>query len=137
MNKIGRFEPSLNLNNSIAENVAKNVVENTAGLNNTDMVSIKDKIVDAVKTVYDPEIPVNIYDLGLIYDIETDADNNVHINMTLTAPACPVADILPGQVAAVVRNLDEINEVKVDLVFDPPWTKDRMSEEAKLLLDML
>jgi len=137
MNKIVRFEPSLNLNNSIAENVAKNVVENTAGLNNTDMVSIKDKIVDAVKTVYDPEIPVNIYDLGLIYDIETDADNNVHINMTLTAPACPVADILPGQVAAVVRNLDEINEVKVDLVFDPPWTKDRMSEEAKLLLDML
>lgn len=137
MNKIVRFEPSLNLNNSIAENVAKNVVENTAGLNNTDMVSIKDKIVDAVKTVYDPEIPVNIYDLGLIYDIETDADNNVHINMTLTAPACPVADILPGQVAAVVRNLDEVNEVKVDLVFDPPWTKDRMSEEAKLLLDML
>jgi FeS assembly SUF system protein len=101
------------------------------------MTTLQDKIIAAVKTVYDPEIPVNIYDLGLIYKIEINDDNNVHIDMTLTAPACPVADILPGQVATVVRQIDEVNEVKVDLVFDPPWTMERMSEEAKLLLDML
>ena len=134
MNKIVRFEPSPE---NMASNIASNIMNNAADSDNTDMTSLKDKIVDAVKTIYDPEIPVNIYDLGLIYDIEPDADNNIHINMTLTAPACPVADILPGQVAAVVKNLDEVNDVKVDLVFDPPWTKDRMSEEAKLLLDML
>jgi metal-sulfur cluster biosynthetic enzyme len=75
--------------------------------------------------------------LGLIYDIDIDSDNNVHINMTLTAPGCPVADILPGQVATVVRQLEGVNEVKVDLVFDPPWTMERMSEEAKLMLNML
>ena len=101
------------------------------------MTTLQDKIIAAVKTVYDPEIPVNIYDLGLIYKIEINDDNDVHIDMTLTAPACPVADILPGQVATVVRQIDEVNEVKVDLVFDPPWTMERMSEEAKLLLDML
>lgn len=134
MNKIVRFEP---FPDNMASNIASNIMNNAADSDNTDMTSLKDKIVDAVKTIYDPEIPVNIYDLGLIYDIEPDADNNIHINMTLTAPACPVADILPGQVAAVVKNLDEVNDVKVDLVFDPPWTKDRMSEEAKLLLDML
>lgn len=145
MNKIVRFEPSPNIDKAmssdmaseVVKNVVSNATKNAARLNNTDMASLKDKIIDAVKTVYDPEIPVNIYDLGLIYDIETDADNNVHIDMTLTAPACPVADILPAQVAAVVKNLDEVNEVKVDLVFEPPWGKERMSEEAKLLLDML
>lgn len=101
------------------------------------MSSLEEKIIEAVKTVYDPEIPVNIYDLGLIYNIDIYDDNNVHIDMTLTAPACPVADILPGQVATVVRQIDEVKEVKVDLVFDPPWTTERMSEEAKLLLNML
>jgi FeS assembly SUF system protein len=110
---------------------------NSSGLNFADMTTLQDKIIAAVKTVYDPEIPVNIYDLGLIYNIEINEDNDVHIDMTLTAPACPVADILPGQVAAVVQQLDEVNEVKVDLVFDPPWTMERMSEEARLLLDMM
>jgi FeS assembly SUF system protein len=141
MNKIVHFEPTPNMRENLAADIADCVANKTendsAGMGNTDTVSLKEKIINAVKTVYDPEIPVNIYDLGLIYDIETDADNNVHINMTLTAPACPVADILPGQVAAVVKNLDEVNDVKVDLVFDPPWTKERMSEEAMLLLDML
>lgn len=122
MNKIVRLEPLPN---------------NSSGLNFADMTTLQDKIIAAVKTVYDPEIPVNIYDLGLIYKIEINDDNDVHIDMTLTAPACPVADILPGQVATVVRQIDEVNEVKVDLVFDPPWTMERMSEEAKLLLDML
>jgi FeS assembly SUF system protein len=122
MNKIVRLEPLPN---------------NSSGLNFADMTTLQDKIIAAVKTVYDPEIPVNIYDLGLIYNIEINEDNDVHIDMTLTAPACPVADILPGQVAAVVQQLDEVNEVKVDLVFDPPWTMERMSEEARLLLDMM
>ncbi|MGD8594868.1 MAG: SUF system Fe-S cluster assembly protein [Gammaproteobacteria bacterium] len=122
MNKIVHLEPLPN---------------NSSGLNFADMTTLQDKIIAAVKTVYDPEIPVNIYDLGLIYKIEINDDNDVHIDMTLTAPACPVADILPGQVATVVRQIDEVNEVKVDLVFDPPWTMERMSEEAKLLLDML
>ena len=122
MNKIVRLEPTIH---KIQE------------MNFAAMASLEDKIIEAVKTVYDPEIPVNIYDLGLIYDIEVNAGNNVHINMTLTAPACPVADILPGQVANVVRQVEGVNEVKVDLVFDPPWTMERMSEEAKLLLDML
>ena len=122
MNKIVRLEPTIH---KISE------------MNFAAMASLEDKIIEAVKTVYDPEIPVNIYDLGLIYDIEVNADNDVHINMTLTAPACPVADILPGQVANVVRQVEGVNEVKVDLVFDPPWTMERMSEEAKLLLDMM
>ena len=98
---------------------------------------LKDRIIMAIKTVYDPEIPVNLYDLGLIYDIEISADKEVHINMTLTAPACPVADTLPGQVAAVVRQIEDVNSVKVDLVFDPPWTQDRMTEDAQLLLNLL
>ena len=103
----------------------------------SDDLPLKNKIIEAIKTVYDPEIPVNLYDLGLIYDIEINADNDVHINMTLTAPACPVADALPAQVAAVVRQIEEVNSVKVDLVFDPPWTQDRMSEEAQLMLNLL
>jgi FeS assembly SUF system protein len=122
MNKIVRLEPSSN---------------HIAGLSFADMSSLEDKIIAAVKTVYDPEIPVDIYELGLIYKIEISGDNHVHIDMTLTAPACPVADILPAQVATVVRQIDEVNDVKVDLVFDPPWTPERMSEEAKLLLDMM
>lgn len=103
----------------------------------SDDVPLKDRIIDAIKTVYDPEIPVNVYDLGLIYDIDVDADNNVRIDMTLTAPACPVADILPGQVACAVQRISEVKSVQVDLVFDPPWSKERMSEEALLLLDMM
>lgn len=106
-------------------------------LNFIDMTSLQEKVIAALKTVYDPEIPVNIYDLGLIYAIEINGENNVHINMTLTAPACPVADILPDQAATMVRQIDEVNDVKVDLVFDPPWTMERMSEEAKLMLNML
>lgn len=122
MNKIVQLESSHN---------------HISGLHFDHMNSLEEKIIAAIKTVYDPEIPVNIYDLGLIYNIDISEDNNVRIDMTLTAPACPVADILPGQVATVVRQIDEVNEVKVDLVFDPPWTTERMSEEAKLLLNML
>jgi FeS assembly SUF system protein len=97
---------------------------------------LKERIVEALKTVYDPEIPVNIYDLGLIYDIEISAEKAVHINMTLTAPGCPVAGSMPGQVRSVVQQLPDVGDVDVELVWDPPWTKERMSEEAKLILDM-
>lgn len=93
-------------------------------------------IIDALRTVHDPEIPVNIYDLGLIYDLEIAANGTVQIIMTLTAPACPVAGEMPGQVARTVAAVEGVGEVTVELVWDPPWTKERMSEEAKLALDM-
>lgn len=96
----------------------------------------RDAVVDALKTVHDPEIPVNIYDLGLIYDVDFAADGNIGIRMTLTAPTCPVAGTLPGEVARKVAAVDGAGEVTVELVWDPPWSKDMMSEEAKLALDM-
>jgi len=95
------------------------------------------KIEDALKTVHDPEIPVNIYDLGLIYDINRFDDGNIHITMSLTAPGCPVAGEMPGQVAEAVAKIPEAGKVDVELVWEPGWTKDRMSEDAKLALDML
>lgn len=93
-------------------------------------------MIEAIKTVYDPEIPVNLYDLGLIYDLEVFEDGTVKIEMTLTAPACPVAGEMPVMVADAVAGADGVGEVEVQLVWDPPWTKDRMSEEARLILDM-
>lgn len=97
---------------------------------------LKDEIVHAIKQVYDPEIPVNVYDLGLIYSLELDEGNNVHIEMTLTSPACPVAGSLPGLVEVAAKSRIEVNDVTVELVWDPPWDKSRMSEEALLQLDM-
>ena len=93
-------------------------------------------IVKALSTVYDPEIPVNIYELGLIYDIIVDAASVVGVRMTLTAPACPAAQTLPGEVARKVRDVPGVADAKVDVVWDPPWTRDRMSEAAKLQLGM-
>ncbi len=98
--------------------------------------TLKDAIADALRTVYDPEIPVSIYELGLIYNIAVDEAGKVNIVMTLTAPACPVADILPEEVAEKARAVDGVAEVKVDLVWDPPWTPDMMSEAARLELGM-
>jgi FeS assembly SUF system protein len=104
------------------------------------IMGLGEKIVAAVRTVFDPEIPVNIYDLGLIYKIDVKPlENNkadVEIQMTLTTPNCPVAGSMPGLVERAVRNVEEINDIKVDLTFDPPWTKDMMSDEAKLQLNM-
>lgn len=97
---------------------------------------LKMEIVKALQTCYDPEIPVNIYDLGLVYDIDIDAEKNVHIRMTLTSPACPVAGILPGEVEAKVRDIPEVNDVSVELVWEPPWHPEMMSEAAKLELNM-
>lgn len=99
---------------------------------------IKGRVVEVLRMVYDPEIPVNIYDLGLIYRLDVDeASGKVDIDMTLTAPACPVAESLPQHVREVVENLEGINEVQLELVWDPPWSQDRMSEAAKLELGML
>jgi FeS assembly SUF system protein len=94
-------------------------------------------VVEALRGVYDPEIPVNIYDLGLIYEIVVSPDNSVFIRMTLTAPNCPVADILPAQVESRVRALDGVTNVRVVLTFDPPYTMEMMSDEAKLELGLL
>lgn len=99
-------------------------------------VASEDDIIAAMKTVYDPEIPVNIHDLGLIYDLTIKPDGDVAVDMTLTAPACPVAGTMPGKVADAVAAVPGVGEVEVRLVWDPPWTRDRMSEEARFALDM-
>lgn len=96
--------------------------------------ALQAKIVEAIKTVYDPEIPVDIYELGLIYDIIVDAERRVLINMSLTSPACPSAQQLPVEVRHKVRSLPEVTDAKVEIVWEPAWTKDRMSEAAKLTL---
>jgi len=96
-----------------------------------------DKIVGALKTIYDPEIPVDIYELGLIYDVFVNEDQDVKVLMTLTTPNCPVADSLPQEVKDKVASLEEVREAEVELTFDPPWTRDLMSEEAKLELGFL
>ena len=93
-------------------------------------------VINAIKEVYDPEIPVNLYDLGLIYSIEMFKGGDVFIEMSLTAPGCPVAGEMPGMVADAVAGVEGVGRVEVELVWDPPWTKDRMSEEARLILDM-
>ena len=98
---------------------------------------LEDAIVEQLKMIYDPEIPVDIYNLGLIYDIDIDDDNNAKILMTLTAPNCPVADSLPEEVKTRVSATHGVKNVDVELTFDPPWTKDFLSEEAKLMLGMM
>jgi len=97
---------------------------------------LNSKIIDVLKTVSDPELPVNIYDLGLIYEICQAGSGSIIIRMTLTAPACPVAGTLPAIVEKSVTSLDEVDHCKVELVWDPPWTREKISEEGKLELDM-
>lgn len=94
------------------------------------------QLIDALRTVYDPEIPVSIYELGLIYDLAIDQAGVVQVRMTLTSPACPVAGILPGQVETALKAIEGVSDAKVELVWEPPWTPDRMSEAAKLTLNM-
>ena len=98
---------------------------------------LKEKVVQAIKTVYDPEIPVDVYELGLIYEINIFPINNVFILMTLTSPACPAAESIPSEVESKVRLIPEINDVTIELTFDPPFTQDMMSEVAKLELGLL
>jgi FeS assembly SUF system protein len=95
------------------------------------------QVVEALKNVFDPEIPVNIYELGLIYGLDITPDGNVHVRMTLTTPSCPVAGSLPGEVESVVRGVDGVNDCDVELVWDPPWTPENLSEAAKLELGLL
>ncbi|MEO9513001.1 MAG: SUF system Fe-S cluster assembly protein [Flavobacteriaceae bacterium] len=102
-----------------------------------DTAELGEKIVGVLKTIYDPEIPVDIYELGLIYDVFVNEDNDVKILMTLTSPNCPVAETLPVEVEEKVKSLDALKDVEVEITFDPPWTQELMSEEAKLELGML
>ena len=101
-----------------------------------DVGEIEEKIIAALRTCYDPEIPVNIYEMGLIYDLDVDPSGDVVLHMTLTSPACPVAGSLPPEVQAKVAAVPGVKSAKVDLVWDPPWTPERMSEAAKLQLGM-
>ncbi len=98
--------------------------------------ALEPALIAAIKTVFDPEIPVNIYELGLIYAILVDREGVVGVRMTLTAPACPAAQWLPNQVREVVKRVDGVTDARVDVVFDPPWTRDRMSEAAQLQLGL-
>ena len=110
--------------------------ETASALSQQELDQLTDLLVEKLKTVYDPEIPVDIYELGLIYKVDVSDDKDVAIDMTLTAPGCPVAGDMPGWVEDAVREIAEIRSVKVDLVFDPPWDPSRMSDEAKLQLNM-
>jgi FeS assembly SUF system protein len=101
------------------------------------MIDLENKVVEVLKTIYDPEIPVDVFELGLIYEVNIDADKNVSIDMTLTSPNCPVAESMPKEVEDKVAAIEGVNSSKVNIVFDPPWDKDMMSEEAKLELGFL
>jgi len=100
------------------------------------MSNIKDKIIEEIKKIYDPEIPVNIYELGLIYKIEVDDKNKVNVDMTLTSPNCPVAESLPNEVKEHIMKVDGVSDVNLNLVWEPPWDKEKMSEAAKLELNL-
>jgi FeS assembly SUF system protein len=108
----------------------------TAALPKAELDGLTDQIIAALKTVYDPEIPADIYELGLIYNVDVDDDRFVSIHMTLTAPGCPVAGEMPGWVENAVSAVPGVSGAKVTMVFDPPWDQSRMSEEARVALDM-
>ena len=100
------------------------------------MSDIKNQVIERIKKIYDPEIPVNIYELGLIYKIDVDEKNNVNIDMTLTSPNCPVAESLPNDVKNNIKKVEGVSDVNLNLVWEPPWDKDKMSEAAKLELNL-
>jgi FeS assembly SUF system protein len=101
-----------------------------------DIKPLRDRVVEVIKTCYDPEIPVDIYELGLIYEINITEGNDVHVKMTLTSPACPVAESLPLEVEQKIKNIPDVNNAKVEITYDPPWEKSMMSEEARMELGM-
>ena len=119
-----------------AEPTASSAPTNAIDSDPLNTLKLKPRIVDTLHTVFDPEIPVNIYDLGLIYDVLVDAAGVVGVRMTLTAPACPAAQTLPLEVERKIRALEGVTDVKVEIVWEPPWDKDRMSDAAKLQLGM-
>ena len=100
------------------------------------MSDIKNRVIEKIKGIYDPEIPVNIYELGLIYKIEVDEKNKINIDMTLTSPNCPVAESLPNEVKENIMKVEGVSDVNLNLVWEPPWEKDKMSEAAKLELNL-
>jgi FeS assembly SUF system protein len=102
-----------------------------------EIMQLENKVVEVLKTIYDPEIPVDVFELGLIYEVKIDEDKNVEIDMTLTSPNCPVAESMPKEVEDKIAMIEGVSSSKVNIVFDPPWDKDMMSEEAKLELGFL
>jgi FeS assembly SUF system protein len=119
-----------------AEPLKIEVVPQGSALSPEELEAFTQKLVTAMKTVFDPEIPVDIYELGLIYKVDVADNKDVAVDMTLTAPGCPVAGEMPEMVKSALQTVDGIGEVVVNMVFDPPWTPERMSEEAKLELNM-
>jgi FeS assembly SUF system protein len=118
-----------------AEPVQRLATNHSGSIAEDDVARITADLIGALKTVYDPEIPVDIYELGLIYKVDLDDDRNLTIDMTLTAPGCPVAGEMPGWVENAARGVEGIQDVTVNMVFDPPWSADRMSEEAQVALN--
>lgn len=100
-------------------------------------LSLRDQVIEVLRTCYDPEIPVNIYELGLIYDVEVDEENNVNVNMTLTSPACPVAGTLPGEVEQKIKTVPDVKDANVKVVWEPQWSPDKMSDVARYELGMM
>lgn len=111
--------------------------ENSNTLENATVPNLRDQVLAAIKTVYDPEIPVDVYELGLIYEINVYPINNVHILMTLTSPSCPSAESIPVEIEERIKEIEGINEVKVEITFDPPYSQDMMSEAARLELGFM
>jgi FeS assembly SUF system protein len=120
----------------LGDNPAANAAERPSTIPPDEMARLTDGIVAALKTVFDPEIPVDIYELGLVYKVDLDDDRAVTIDMTLTTPNCPSAAELPGQVENAVTGVPGVREAKVNIVWDPPWDQSRMSDEARTVLDM-
>lgn len=108
-----------------------------SGVSDVSIPDLRDKVIDAIKTVYDPEIPVDIYELGLIYEVNVYPINNIYVQMTLTSPSCPSAEVIPSEVEQKLKGIAGVNDVKIELTFDPPYSQDMMSEAAKLELGFL
>jgi len=131
-----RQQPTLPLYPELSRAQTSHVNRPPADGRDAHVAALETKIVEALRDIYDPEIPINLYDLGLIYDIEIAPDNAVRIKMTLTAPGCPVAGTLPGEVERRVENVDEVKSATVEIVWDPPWSREMMSEVARLELGL-
>ncbi len=114
----------------------ENNIKNTETKEQSTVPSLRDRVIEMLKTCYDPEIPVDIWELGLIYTIDINEGNDVHVRMTLTSPACPVAETLPPEVELKIKSIPDVNNARVEITFDPPWDKDMMSEEARMELGM-
>jgi len=126
----------MQMSEKIQENEERDAPEAPLAAPDPERDQLKDDLVAALKTVFDPEIPVDIYELGLIYRLHADEERNIEVDMTLTAPGCPVAGDMPGWVENAVASVPGVGQVKVKLVFDPPWDPSRMSDEARLALNM-